>query len=162
VSEAAALLDLLRRRHLTVAIAEGDTGGVLLGLLTAVAGSSASVLGGVVAYADDLKRDILGVPAELIVTHGSVSAECVEAMARGVAGLIGADLALATTGIAGPGGARPNKPVGLAFVAAASAERTLVRRFEWRGDRQQNRSQSADAAIQLGLELLAPNKSDPH
>jgi nicotinamide-nucleotide amidase len=155
VSVAAALLEFLADRRLTLSVAEGDTGGLLLALLTAVPGSSASVLGGVVAYHDELKRELLGVPPELIVAHGSVSAECAEAMARGVARVTGAGVALATTGIAGPGGARPEKPVGLAFVAACSAERVLVRRFEWSSDRDGNRRASAEAAIQLGLEILA-------
>jgi len=149
-----ALLEVLRARGLSVAVAEGDTGGVLLAELTAEAGSSACVLGGVVAYGDDLKREVLGVPAELIVQHGSVSEECAEAMARGVRMLARADVGIATTGIAGPGGARPGKPVGLSFVAAASAERVVSRRFEWHADRAGNREQSVAAALHLALELL--------
>src|ERR1700716_590666 len=128
------LVAALAERGFTVAVAEGDTGGVLLACLTALPGSSAVVLGGVVAYHDDLKRQVLEVPPALIAQHGSVSAEAAEAMAHGVRRLAGADLGLATTGIAGPGGARAAKPVGLAYVAAVNATRALVREHRWQGD----------------------------
>ena len=149
-----AVLEALGARNLTLAVAEGDTGGLLLQALTAAPGSSAVVRGGVVAYHDDLKRGLLGVPLEVLQRHGSVSAEVAEAMARGVRRLAGADLGLAATGIAGPGGATELKPVGLAFVAAVSAERSLVGAHHWQGDRQSNRAASAAAALQLALELL--------
>src|SRR5438132_13226462 len=116
-----AVLEALGARKLTLAVAEGDTGGLLLQALTAVPGSSGVVRGGVVAYHDDLKRQALGVPADVLQRRGAVSAEVVEAMASGVRAFAGADIGLATTGIAGPGGATPTKPVGLAFVAVASA-----------------------------------------
>src|SRR5947209_18993534 len=110
------LLNRLVARHATIAVAEGDTGGVLLAALTAHAGSSEVVRGGVVAYHDELKCALLGVRGQLLETHGAVSAEVAEAMATGVRRLTGADIGVATTGIAGPGGATPAKPVGLAFV----------------------------------------------
>jgi PncC family amidohydrolase len=150
-----ALVEVLRARGLTLAVAEGDTGGVLLAELTAVAGSSAVVLGGIVAYGDALKRDVLGVPASLIAAHGSVSEECAVAMARGVREVAGADVGVSTTGIAGPGGARPGKPVGLAYVAVAIGQTLRCRRFEWEGDRESNRRQSAAAALQLAVDVLA-------
>jgi PncC family amidohydrolase len=149
-----AVLEALVARGMSLAVAEGDTGGALLDALTAFAGSSAVVRGGVVAYHDDLKRQVLGVASEVLVGHGAVSAEAALAMAEGVRRLAGADLGLATTGIAGPGGATPTKPVGLAFVAAVSAERSLVRQHQWHGDRQTNRAASAEAALRLALELL--------
>lgn len=148
------VLEALGARKLTLAVAEGDTGGLLLQALTAVPGSSAVVRGGVVAYHDDLKRTVLGVPLEVLRQHGAVSAEVAQAMARGVRTLAGADVGLAATGIAGPGGATEAKPVGLALVAAVSAERSLVRTHHWQGDRQANRAASAEAALQLALELL--------
>jgi PncC family amidohydrolase len=148
------VLEALRTRKLTLAVAEGDTGGVLLECLTAVPGSSAVVLGGVVAYHDALKRQVLGVPSEVLQRSGAVSAETVEAMARGVRTLAGADIGLATTGIAGPGGATATKAVGLAYVAALSAQRALVRQHQWSGERQGNRQASARAALELTLELL--------
>jgi nicotinamide-nucleotide amidase len=148
------VIEALAQRHLTLAAAEGDTGGVLLEWLTAVPGSSAVVLGGVVAYHDDLKRQVLGVAAALIEQHGSVSAEAAQAMAHGVRRIAGADLGLATTGIAGPGGATAAKPVGLAYVAAVDAARAIVREHRWHGDRAANRQASAQAALHLALELL--------
>jgi PncC family amidohydrolase len=148
------VLQSLAQRKLTLAVAEGDTGGLLLERLTAESGSSAVVLGGVVAYADTLKSQLLEVSPDLLREHGAVSAAAAEAMAAGVRRLAGADLGLATTGIAGPRGATPTKPVGLAFVAAASAETVLVREHHWKGDRQANRQSSADAALALLQELL--------
>ncbi len=148
------LLEALATRGWTVAVAEGDTGGVLLEWLTAVPGSSAAVLGGVVAYHDDLKRQVLGVAPPIIEQHGAVSAEAVEAMAQGVRRLAAADIGLATTGIAGPGGATAAKPIGLAYVAAVDSARALVREYRWQGDRQSNRQASAQAALRLALELI--------
>jgi PncC family amidohydrolase len=148
------VLQALAARKLTLGVAEGDTGGVLLDRLTAVPGSSAVVLGGVVAYHDDLKRALLGVPVDVLRECGAVSAEVAQAMAEGVRRLAASDVSVATTGIAGPGGATPTKPLGLAYVAAASAERTLVREHRWQGDRAANRASSAEAAVALLLELL--------
>src|SRR5260370_21335053 len=105
IPDVRALLRVLAERGWTLAVAEGDTGGVLLAWLTAVPGSSAVVRGGVVAYHDDLKREVLGVSPALIEQHGAVSAEVAEAMAHGVRRFAGADLGLATTRIAGPRGA---------------------------------------------------------
>jgi PncC family amidohydrolase len=119
-----------------------------------VPGSSAAMRGGVVAYHDDLKRQVLGVDAELIQRRGAVSAEVVEAMAHGVRRVAGADVGVATTGIAGPGGGTPTKPVGLTFVAAVDSERALVREFRWQGTRGMNRQASARAALRLVLELV--------
>jgi PncC family amidohydrolase len=109
----------------------------------------------VVAYHDDLKRSLLRVAGEVIVAHGSVSRETVEAMAEGMRAVSGASLGLAMTGIAGPGGATATKPVGLAFVSVTDGERTLTRQHQWDGDRAQNRRQSAHAAMALAAELLA-------
>jgi PncC family amidohydrolase len=148
------LLASLKARHLRVAIAEGDTGGLLLERLTAEPGSSAVVLGGIVAYHDDLKRALLGVPDEVLREHGAVSAEAAEAMARGVRQVTGAELGVATTGIAGPGGATPLKPVGLAYVALAMDAGVMSRAFRWEGERAANRQSSAEAALSLLREAL--------
>lgn len=150
-----AVLEALGARAMTLAVAEGDTGGLLLDALTAVPGSSKVLRGGVVAYHDDLKRQVLGVGADLLAAHGAVSSHVALAMADGVRRLAGADVGLATTGIAGPRGATPAKPVGLAYVAAVSAVRALAREHRWEGDRAANRAASAEAALQLVLELLA-------
>jgi PncC family amidohydrolase len=160
------LLGLARARGLRLAVAESDTGGLVLSWLTAWPGSSAVVLGGVVAYADALKRDLLGVEASLIAEHGAVSQAVVEAMASGVCQATGADLGLASTGIAGPGGARPDKPVGLAWLAvahapahvtgapAASGQAVVSRQSIGGGGRADNRRASGRALLQLALEVL--------
>jgi len=151
---AEALLRALADRGLTLAVAEGDTGGLLLERLTAVPGSSAPILGGVVAYHDSLKLALLGVRAELIAAHGSVSEQVAEAMANGVRQATNAALGVAATGIAGPGGATPIKPVGLAFIAVADGQRTVSERHTWHGTRPENRAQSAEAAIALVQHFL--------
>jgi PncC family amidohydrolase len=149
------LLALLRDRHVTIAVAEGDTGGLLLEQLTAVPGSSAVVLGGVVAYHDDLKRQLLGVPEELLRQYGAVSAQAAEAMAEGVRRVTGSEVGVATTGIAGPGGATATKPVGLAYVAVATREAAISRELHFSGDRQANRQASVAAACALLREKCA-------
>src|SRR5438876_10243557 len=125
------VLDTLAARRLTLAIAEGDTGGLLLAWLTARPGSSAVVLGGVVAYHDDLKRHLLGVESDLLRRHGAVSAEAVEAMASGVRRLVGAGGGGATTGIAGTAGATPRPPGRLAVSAGVRAGQALVGGAAW-------------------------------
>jgi PncC family amidohydrolase len=153
------MIELLTKQHLTVAVAEGDTGGVLLEWLTAVPGSSAVVLGGVVAYHDDLKRAVLGVAPQLIEQHGAVSAEVAEALAHGIRRVAAADVGLATTGIAGPGGGTATKPVGLAYVSAVNGARVVTREHHWPGDRTANRRSSAQAAVRAALELLELDKN---
>jgi PncC family amidohydrolase len=149
-----ALLEALRGRGLTLAIAEGDTGGLLLEWLTSVPGSSAVVLGGVVAYADALKQHLLGVHPMLLREHGAVSEAVAVAMAVGVSRVAKADVGLATTGIAGPGGATPEKPVGLAWVAVAFGMAVHARHYNWHGSRAENRIASARAALTLALDQL--------
>jgi PncC family amidohydrolase len=152
------MIELLAEHHLTVAVAEGDTGGVLLEWLTAVPGSSSVVRGGVVAYHDDLKRAVLGVAPGLIEQHGAVSAAVAEAMAHGIRRVAAADVGLATTGIAGPGGGTATKPVGLAYVSAVNAARTITHEHHWHSDRAANRRSSAQAAIRAAVELLGKKK----
>jgi len=149
-----AVLEALRLRGLTLAVAEGDTGGLLLEWLTSVPGSSSVVLGGVVAYDDRLKLELVLVDPEVQRQHGSVSRQVAEAMAVGVRLVTEADVGLAVTGIAGPGGATDAKAVGLAFVAVADQHGVSVRRHQWRGDRQQNRESSGRAVLELLLEHL--------
>ena len=154
MTSAARVLDVLRERGLTLAIAEGDTGGLALERLTGVPGSSAVVLGGVVAYHDVLKQSVLGVPADLFVEHGAVSEPVVEAMAVGARRVCGADIGAAASGIAGPGGATPTKPVGLAWLAATDGQHALTRQHMWTGDRAANRAASVEALFDLILELV--------
>jgi nicotinamide-nucleotide amidase len=131
---ASALLDLCKARHLTIATAESCTGGLVAGALTEIAGSSAVVDRGFVTYTDEAKQQMLGVPPMTIKQHGAVSRETAEAMATGALAHAPAALAVSITGIAGPGGATANKPVGLVHFAAASRNGRLIHREERYGD----------------------------
>ncbi len=137
---------------LTVATAESCTGGRIADALTDVAASSGYFRGGVVAYADAIKQELLGVPPSVIAQHGAVSAQAARAMAAGARARLGVDLAVAVTGIAGPSGATPGKPVGLAYVAVADPSGIEIRRFTWSGDREANKAASARAALELLVE----------
>ncbi len=139
--------DLLRSRGETVAVAESCTGGLLGGRLTELPGSSDYMLGGVISYADAAKRELLGVPAGELDTHGAVSPEVALSMAEGMRSRIGSTYALAVTGIAGPTGATPEKPVGLVYTACAGPSGTLVERHEVPGDRSTVREWSVAAAL---------------
>jgi nicotinamide-nucleotide amidase len=122
--------------------------------LTEVPGSSEVFLGGVVAYADAVKRQELGVSEELLAAHGAVSAETAAAMAEGVRRRLGADVGVAVTGVAGPGGGTEEKPVGLVFFHAAGPEGEEALRFELPGDREWIRTRSAVTALHLVRRLL--------
>ena len=141
------LADLLRAAGATVATAESCTGGLLSGRLTELPGSSDYVVGGAVTYADAAKRALLGVPSDLLIAHGAVSEPVARAMADGARAVTGATFALSTTGIAGPGGATPDKPVGLVYVGCAGPRGTSVRRHEFPGDRATVRAWSVVAAL---------------
>jgi PncC family amidohydrolase len=143
----------LQERGWWVATAESCTGGLVGHLLTETPGSSAWVSGGAITYSNEAKVSVLGVNSQTIERHGAVSAECAAEMAAGALRLLGADFALALTGIAGPGGGTAEKPVGLTFVALGCAPETgiasAVERHVWKGDRSQNKFESARAALQL-------------
>ena len=143
------VLDGARARGLTVATAESCTAGLVAARLTDVPGSSDVVLGGVVAYANDVKRDVLGVDPGLLESAGAVSPEVAAAMAEGARRRLGADVAVAVTGIAGPGGGTEEKPVGLVFLHVATPDGGLSRRLEATGGRSDIRSRAATAALHL-------------
>lgn len=154
------VLDLARAQGLTLATAESCTGGMVAARLTDVAGSSDVFLGGVVAYADAVKRAELDVPTALLRDHGAVSAEIAAAMAAGARARLGADVAVAVTGIAGPGGGTPAKPVGLVHLHASGPAGELPLRFELPGDRASIRSRSAVAALHLVRRLLTRSRHE--
>ena len=159
---ASVVLSMLRRRGQTVAVAESCTGGGLGAALTAVPGSSDVVLGGVIAYANNIKQALLGVPSELLEAHGAVSEPVAQAMAEGVRLCTGADWGLAITGIAGPGGGSEEKPVGLVHIGVAGPDGCLsaVRRYgDSRGREWVRRLSAGDALDQLRLRLLAESRS---
>jgi CDP-diacylglycerol--glycerol-3-phosphate 3-phosphatidyltransferase len=143
---------VLARERFTVSVAESFTGGLLGSLITDRPGSSAYFLGGVIAYANDVKRDELGVPADMIARFGAVSREVALAMADGVRARFGSSLAAAITGIAGPGGGDSKKPVGLTYVAIASEWGRRCEEYTFAGDRWSNRRQAAAQALRLLIE----------
>lgn len=153
-----ALAARLHERCLTsgirLATVESCTGGLVGHLITETPGSSAYYLGGFVTYSDQLKRDLVGVPTDVLTAHGAVSAQTAMAMAVGGRERTGADLGASVTGIAGPDGGSPQKPVGLTYVAVAHATGTEVRRFLWSGDRTDNKRASAKALLELVLERI--------
>jgi nicotinamide-nucleotide amidase len=138
-------------RNTTVAVAESCTGGLIGHRLTNVPGSSAYFLGGVVAYSNDAKQQLLGVPPTLLEQHGAVSGEVADAMARGVRERFRADVGLATTGIAGPTGGTPDKPVGLVFVSLADAggTRTVCANFGEEPGREGIKHLTAQSALNM-------------
>jgi nicotinamide-nucleotide amidase len=145
---------------LTLATAESCTGGLVAARLTSVPGSSDVFLGGVIAYSDELKERELDVPTDVLERHGAVSAEAAAAMAAGGRARLGAAVAVAVTGIAGPGGGTLEKPVGLVFLHAEGPEGSLARRLDLPGDREAIRSRSAVAALHLVRTLLAQSRDD--
>lgn len=148
------LLETLERQGKTLATAESCTGGGIGHRLTAIPGSSAAYAGGVISYTNAVKRAVLGVPEEILETKGAVSAETARAMAEGVRRVIGADLGVSATGLAGPDGDGSGKPVGLVYLGASDGARTVVREFVFRGSREDVRNQAIDAALDLVMELL--------
>jgi nicotinamide-nucleotide amidase len=146
--------DMLRRRGARVALGESCTGGLVLGRLTDVAGSSEWVLGGITAYADDVKVAQLGVPAELIADHGAVSEPVAAAMAQGARERLGAELGIGVTGIAGPAGGSATKPVGTVVIAVSLGPLEEVRTFRFLGDRQMVRQQATQAALEMARRAL--------
>jgi nicotinamide-nucleotide amidase len=154
------VLSLAGARGLTLATAESCTGGMVATRLTDVSGSSASFVGGVVAYADEVKRSELDVPEELLVRHGSVSAEVAAAMAEGARRRLGADVAVAVTGIAGPGGGTPEKPVGRVHLHAAGPEGSLARMLDLPGEREQIRVRATVTALHLLRALLLGSRDE--
>ncbi len=145
---------LLLQHGLTLVTAESCTGGLLGHRITNVSGSSDYYLGGVVSYSNDLKERLLGVRHETLVAHGAVSEETAREMAQGARRQMGGDVALAVTGIAGPTGGTPEKPVGLVYIALAAPGADACERYVWQGDRVSNKEQSAEAALQMALAYL--------
>jgi nicotinamide-nucleotide amidase len=140
---------LLIERKLTLAVAESCTGGLLSQRLTSVPGSSAYFERGVLAYSDRAKRDLLDVPPTVLRASSGISAECAEAMARGVVEHSGAPCGLAIVGIAGPGGATPTRPVGTIYVSVVVKGEALTRRFQFAGERASVNWQATQAALDL-------------
>ena len=146
--------ELLRVRGLTLASAESCTGGLIGHRITNIPGSSEYYIGGVVAYAYEAKVALLGVNWDTLHAHGAVSAETVLEMARGARKALCADIAVSVSGIAGPGGAMPGKPVGTVWVGLAAPDGEWARHFCFDGGREQNKASSAEEALKFVLEYL--------
>ncbi len=146
---------LLEEKHCWLAVAESVTGGMLAERIVSVPGSSNCFLGGIVSYDNRIKTALLGVPDALIAEHGAVSPEVVKVMAGACRTRLRADYGLATVGLAGPGGATPDKPIGLVYVALAWDGGCTVQSFSWTGTRDEVRSRTAKLALNtLRLHLL--------
>lgn len=147
---------LLAQRGLMVGTAESCTGGLIGHRLTEVAGSSAYFLGGIIAYSNTIKERVLGVKLETLEKHGAVSAETALEMAHGARRVLGVDIAVSATGIAGPGGGTADKPVGLVYLALAAPDFARAEKFVWDKNRAGNKWESSEAALEMLREYLAP------
>ncbi|HCP15564.1 MAG TPA: competence protein ComA [Peptococcaceae bacterium] len=157
------LAKALRAHGWTLAAAESCTGGLLSGALTALPGSSDYYLGGIIAYSNQVKHRILGVEERLLSTFGAVSEQTAAAMAEGMVRLMGSDMAISVTGIAGPESDGTQKPVGLVYIGIAGMKGTRVVRHQFSGERQNIRSCSVTAALRQALDYIAdtePNKQN--
>ena len=145
---------MLVARKLKLATAESCTGGLVGHRLTNVPGSSGYFEGGIIAYSYEAKERLLGVHHDTLYEHGAVSAETALEMARGARKALGTDIGIAVTGIAGPGGGLPGKPVGLVYIALSARTCERVEHFVWNSDRESNKMQSAEVALAMLKEFL--------
>jgi len=146
--------NLLRQKGLTLGVVESASGGLISHRITNVPGSSDYYKGSVTAYSNEVKIRVVGVREATINRYGAVSAEVAEEMARGGRRILATDICLADTGIAGPSGATPEKPVGLFFIGLSHGERTYSRKHNFHGDREQNKQSAAEAALSWLKEYL--------
>jgi nicotinamide-nucleotide amidase len=149
-----AIGELLRRQGLTLGAVESATGGLISHRITNVAGSSDYYKGSVTAYSNEVKSGVVGVSQDTLVQYGAVSPQVAEEMAEGGKLLLGADICIADTGIAGPSGATAEKPVGLFYLGLSHGERSYSRKHIFKGDREQNKQAAAEAALQWLKEYL--------
>ena len=145
---------LLREKQLRLAVAESCTGGLIASRITDVAGSSDYFEAGVVVYSNQAKQTFLSVPAKSIETYGAVSREVAEKMAEGVGAATGADIGLSVTGIAGPTGGSPEKPVGTVYIGLANKAGTFFRKFQFSGGRLEIKEQTSTEALRFAVDLL--------
>lgn len=139
----------LKNRKVTIATAESCTGGLLAHVLTNISGSSEYFNRGIIAYSNQAKIDLLGVPMQTLQDHGAVSSQIAEAMAIGIRNKSNVDLGISTTGIAGPIGGTNDKPVGLVFIGIAGSNHIKVEKFIFSGDRLHNKESTCNAALQI-------------
>lgn len=140
---------ILRKKDKTIAVAESCTGGLISNRLTNVGGCSAYFIGGVVSYSDKMKRTMLGVSPVSLQKYGAVSKQVAAEMADGIRLMADSNIGLSVTGIAGPGGGKRSKPVGLVYIGFASDKEKTVKKFLFKGSRKSIKSQAAEAALRL-------------
>jgi nicotinamide-nucleotide amidase len=152
---AAKAIQLLQERHWTISAAESCTGGLFLAALTEISGSSSSVIGGVVCYSNQVKEEWVGVKAETLQEFGAVSEQTARELAQGIRERMKTTLGIGITGIAGPGGGSPEKPVGLVYIGLATPEGVEVHRRQKNQGRYVNRAASVEQALQMVLDYCA-------
>lgn len=143
------IIDLLKSKSLTVSTAESCTGGLIAAAITNMSGASAIFDRGFVTYSNQAKQDMLGVPSEIIENHGAVSEQCAAAMAQGALKNSGSNIAISITGIAGPDGGSTEKPVGLVYIGIATKETTSVKKYNFKGSRDDVRQSTVVMAFNL-------------
>ncbi len=146
--------EVLLKKSLTLSTVESCTGGLIGHLITNIPGSSRYYRGGIIAYDNNIKTGIVGVPEKIIKNYGAVSEECAHYMAVGVRERFKTAVSLATTGVAGPGGGTKEKPVGLVYVAVSTATETLSRKFVFNGGREENKNLFSEHALRFLYETL--------
>jgi PncC family amidohydrolase len=151
--------DELKKHHATIATAESCTGGLLAHTLTNVSGSSKYFNCGIISYSNSAKKELLGIPEQLLKKYGAVSNEVAAAMAKEIQQRALVDYGLATTGIAGPTGGTKDKPVGLVFIGISTKETVVVKQFLFYGDRLSNKDSTCTAVLELLLEMISQKKS---
>jgi len=151
----AEIIDIMREKKLTLGTVESATGGLISHLITNIPGSSDVFQGSIISYSNEIKMKIVGVKAETLKKYGAVSARAAEDMADGGRKVLGVDICVADTGIAGPGGAVPGKPVGLFYLGLANKDGTFSRKHLFKGTRAENKQQAAQTALMWVKDYLS-------
>ena len=146
--------DLLKQKKLTVATAESCTGGLIAHSLTNISGSSDYFERGIVSYSNKAKIELLDVSEDLLIKHGAVSEQVAKEMAEGIRTKSNVNIGISTTGIAGPTGGTKEKPVGLVYIAVSTSDITIVKKFQFSGNRVQNKESTCSAALKMLLDVL--------
>jgi len=148
------LSNMLKNQKLVIATAESCTGGLIAHTLTNISGSSEYFDRGIISYSNRAKMELLDVPENMLKKHGAVSMEVAKTMAKSVRIKSNVDIGISTTGIAGPTGGSKEKPVGLVFIAVSTEKNTVVKKFNFSGDRSQNKKSTSDAALDMLFDVL--------
>ena len=153
-NEVETIAELMNKHKFTLAIAESCTGGLICHTVTNIAGSSSFFEMGIVSYSDTAKMNLLNVQRKTLQCHGAVSSQTAEEMAQGIRTKAGADIGLSSTGIAGPGGGTPDKPVGLVYIALSDKKGTASYKYTFRGNRWENKESTCQKSLELLIKCL--------